>query len=206
MKHQLNKAAQEPLKEGPDLIELSNKVKYLRGVLHNTLNFELHVSLKVQKAMANVIKIKPIHKYITREAYTTLVLMLYMSHLDYSNVLFYGLPNKTIQRYQVIQNICAKLVLGRPKYSSSTQALKCLHWLPILKRITYKVGLLTFKCINKASLKTCRSTSPSESQHEKICDQTTPVLYWKYQKIKHKTFTVGSFKYADPQTWNSFPK
>ena len=138
---------------GLDIIELSGKVKYLGGVIDNMINFESHVSLKVQKAMANFIKIKSICKYITREACTTLVLMLCMSHLDYSNTLLYELPNKTIKRYQVIQNICAKLVLGRPKYSSSTEALKCLHWLPIQQRITYKIGLLTFKCINKAAPK-----------------------------------------------------
>ena len=114
----LNKAAHEPLKAGQDLIELSNMIKNLGGVLDNTLNFESHVSLKAQKAMTNFIKIKSICKYITREACTTLVLMLSISHLDYTNALLYGLPNKTIKRYQIIQNICAKLVLGRPKYSS----------------------------------------------------------------------------------------
>ena len=150
-KHQLNKAEQELLKAGQDFIEQSDKVKYLGGVLDNTLNFESHVSLKVQKAMANFIKIKSICRYITKEACTTLVIMLCMSHLDYSNALLYGLPKKTIKRYQVIQNMHAKLVLGRSKYSSSTEALKCLHWLPIQWRITYKIGLLTFKCINKAA-------------------------------------------------------
>ena len=64
-KHQLNKAAQEPLKAGPDLIELSDKVSYLGGVLDSTLNFESHVSLKVQKALTNFIEIKLICKYIT---------------------------------------------------------------------------------------------------------------------------------------------
>ena len=136
---------------GPDFIELSDKVKYLGGVLDNTLNFESHMSLKVQKAMANFIKIKSICRYITKEACTTLVIMLCMSHLDYSNALLYDLPKKTIRRYQVIQNMCAKLVLGRLKYSSSTETLKCLHWLPIQWRITYKIWLLTFKCINKVT-------------------------------------------------------
>ena len=101
-KHQLNKAAHEPFRTGPDLIELSNKVKYLGGVLDNTLNFKLHVSLKLQKVMTNSIKIKSICRYITREACTTLVLMLCISHLDYSNALLYELPNKTIKRYQII--------------------------------------------------------------------------------------------------------
>ena len=45
-KQQLNTAADEPFKV--DLIELRNKIKYLGGVLDNTLNFESHVSLKVQ--------------------------------------------------------------------------------------------------------------------------------------------------------------
>ena len=76
LKHQLNEAAQKPLKAGLDLIEPSGKVKYLGGVLGNTLNFESLVYLKVQKAISNFIKIKSIHKYITSEACTTLVLML----------------------------------------------------------------------------------------------------------------------------------
>ena len=39
-KQQVNKAAQEPIKAGPYLIELSDKVKYLGGVLDYTLNFK----------------------------------------------------------------------------------------------------------------------------------------------------------------------
>ena len=125
-----NKAEQELLTAGPDFIQQSDKVKYLGGFLDNTLNFESHVTLKVQKAMANFMKIKSICRYITKEVCTTLVIMLCMSHPDYSNALLYGLPKKTIKRYQVIQNICAKLVLGRSKYSSSTEALKCCTGCP----------------------------------------------------------------------------
>ena len=156
--------------------------------------------------MANFIKIKSICKYITREACTTLVLMLYMSNLDYSNDLPYGLPNKTIKRYQVIQNICTKLVLGRPKYSSSTEVLKCLHWLPIQQRITYKIGLLTFKCINMAAPKYLQKliTIRKPTQENMQSNNTSPIL--EIPKIKHKTFTVRSSKYAAPKTWNSFPK
>ena len=56
--------------------------------------------------------------------------MLCMSHPDYSNALLYVLPEKTIKRYQEIQNMCAKLVLGRSKYSSSTEALNCCTGCP----------------------------------------------------------------------------
>ena len=111
-KQQLKNTTHKPFKVGPDFIELSNRVKYLGGVQDNTLNFESHISLKVQKAMTNFIKIKSICKYITKETCTTLVLMLSISHLDYSNAVVYRLPNKTIKIYQMIWNIYAKPVLG----------------------------------------------------------------------------------------------
>ena len=69
-KHTIIKAEQELLRAGPDLIEQSEKVKYLGEVLDNTLNYKSHVSLKVQKAIANFIKIKSICKYITKEPCT----------------------------------------------------------------------------------------------------------------------------------------
>ena len=156
--------------------------------------------------MTNFIKIKSMHKYITREACTTLVLMLCISHLDYSNAIFYGLPNKTNKRYQIIQNLCAKLVLGWPKYSSSTKALKYLHWLPIQQRITYKIGLPTFKCISKAAQKYLQEliTIRKPIQENMHSNNTGPIL--EIPKIKHKSFVARSFKYATPKTWNSFPK
>ena len=118
---QLTKINPEPLQAGPDLIELSNKVKYLGTLLDNTPSFDQHISSKVQKAMANFIKVRSICKYITWEACTTLLLMLCMSQLDYLNAVLYGIPNKTLNKYQRIQNMCAKLVLGKSKYDSSTE-------------------------------------------------------------------------------------
>ena len=42
-RHTINKAEQEPFRAGPDLIEQSEKVKYLGGVLDNTLNYKSHI-------------------------------------------------------------------------------------------------------------------------------------------------------------------
>ena len=121
---QMTKINLEPLHAGPNLIELNNKVKYLGALLDNTLSFDPHVSSKVQKAMANFIKIKAIRKYITREACTILLLMLCMSHLDYLNAVLYGIPYKTLNKYQRIQNMCAKLALGKSKYDKIKLAHK----------------------------------------------------------------------------------
>ena len=155
--------------------------------------------------MANFIKIKSICKYTTKEACTTLVIMLCMSHLDYSNALLHSLPKKTIKKYQVVQNMCAKLALRRSKYSSSNDTLKCLHWLPIHWRITYTIVLLTFKCINKAAPRYLQVliTIRNPAQDNMRSNTKGPML--EIPKIKHKTFAERSFKYAAPTTKNSLP-
>ena len=184
---QLTKINPEPLHASPDLTELSNKVKYLGGFLDNTLSFDLHVSSKVQKAMANFIKIKSICKYITQETCTTLLLMLCMSHLDYLNAVLYGISNKTLNKYQRIQNMCAKLALDKSKYDSSTESLKTLHWLPIQKQIRVQNS-----CIDS-------------QVHQQFCTKIPARMYFSQgtKKGKHEIQQHGSLtQYTHSQTNN----
>ena len=74
-------------------------------------------------------------------------LMLCITHLDYANAMLYGLPSSTRRKYQTIQNTYTKCVLNKNRYSSSSWALKKLHWLPIQQRIEHKILMTTFKCI-----------------------------------------------------------
>ena len=73
---------------------------------------------------------------------------LALSHLDYENSLLMGLPVKTIKIMQNVQNLAAKVILGKQKSDSSKECLKALHWLPIKYRINYKVCILVFKCLH----------------------------------------------------------
>ena len=142
----------DPLRAGSDVIKLNDKIKYLGGLLDSTLSFDQHVSSKVQKAMANFIKIMSICRYITQEACTTLLLILCISQLDYSNAILYGIPNKLLINTNGSKT-CAQLALGGSKYHSSTESLKALHWLPIKQRIQFKILTDTLKCINNSAPK-----------------------------------------------------
>ena len=48
----------------------------------------------------------------------------------------------------MVQNAAAKLILGKRKRDSATDALKKLHWLNVDARVTFKVLLLVFKILN----------------------------------------------------------
>ena len=95
--------------------------------------------------MANFVKLE---KYVnlSSEACHTLVLGLVMPHLDYANGLLCSSPKNTMQPYRRIQNMCAKLILSRSKYDSSSDALKELHWLPIQGRVDYKILFHMYQC------------------------------------------------------------
>ena len=83
--------------------------------------------------MTNIIKIHAIHKYLTVQSSTTLVLMLCITHLTMPNAMLYKLPSSTLRKYQTIENICTKCILNKNRYLSSSWVLKKLHWLPITK-------------------------------------------------------------------------
>ena len=76
-----------------------------------------------------------IREYLYVDTCHTLVLGLVMSHLDYANSLYQGLPEVTLRKLQMVQNMAAKLVLNRDRLSSATEAKKELHWMPIRYRV-----------------------------------------------------------------------
>ena len=74
--------------------------------------------------VTNFTKIKAKRPSLNATACITLVLMLCISHLDYSNAMIYRITKKLLQKYQRIQNMCAKLILNICKYNSATECLQ----------------------------------------------------------------------------------
>ena len=117
------------------------------------LNFKHHIMTKCTSAMASLAKIKGIRNYLTKEAVETLVLSMAIWHLDYCNGILTLMPDVDIKCMQLVQNIAAKLVLGKSKSNSSSQCLHELHWLPVKQRIQYKILCLVHKCFGLQSTK-----------------------------------------------------
>ena len=97
--------------------------------------------------MANIQRIKKLRQMLPKQAMDTLAIGLVMSNLDYCNTLFIGLPECDISRLQWIQNICARLVLHKEQYHSTTECLKTLHWLSICQMIKHKLVTIVYKCL-----------------------------------------------------------
>ncbi len=56
------------------------------------------------------------------------------SFLGYCNALLHGLPKNQIHNIQFVQNSAARVVMVLKKHDHITQAMKELHWLPIVAK------------------------------------------------------------------------
>ena len=131
-----------------DLILRSDIIRYLGVWMDSNLSFKHHTTKKCQAAMINFIRIRNIHHLLGADTTESLCLSLCISHLDYCNAVLYKLPDIIIHKMQRVQNMCACLVLRKTKRDSISACLKQLHWLPICQRISFKLLVLTHKCLH----------------------------------------------------------
>ncbi|KAJ8026540.1 hypothetical protein HOLleu_31397 [Holothuria leucospilota] len=52
-----------------------------------------------------------------------------------------------IQRLQRVQNWAAKIIFGATKYEHASPCLQKLHLLPVKERITFKILVTVFQCL-----------------------------------------------------------
>ena len=77
-----------------------------------------------------------------------LVMSLVMLHIDYVKSILMKLPDSVLGQMQRVQDMVAKIIMGRSKYDSPTQCCKVLHWLPTNACIEHKLLTLVHKCVH----------------------------------------------------------
>jgi hypothetical protein len=204
-KAHLSKCTTTSIDIAGDIIKRESQVRYLGAFIDETLSFKDHVKRKCRSAMINYLRIKSVRKYLTKAATEILLLSLVISHLDYCNVILYGIADSELRKMQRIQNMCAKLVLGRIKFDSSSQALYDLHWLPIKARINFKILCFMYNChMGNAPVYLTELLTMHVSGRPGLRSANCGTLY-NIPVNKRKTFSDRSFSTVGPRLWNSLP-
>ena len=127
---------------------------------------------------------------------------LVISHLDYANALLGDLPKCSIDQLQQVQNIAAKIVLGKGRYDSSTRCLAELHRLPIQQRIEFKIITLVHKSLHGlAPQYLVNLFTRKVPRREGLCSNgRTSQL--EIPATTRKTFAARAFSVLGPQLWN----
>ena len=131
-------------------MDCSSQVEDLGVIFDRMLSLRQHVSYTSNACRFYHRNISRIRKYIPQDISIVIINSLAMSRLDYSNGLLYGLPKVTVSGLQVVQNSAARIVTQERlrDHDSMSRALMELHWLPVNKRIVYKLLLYTYKALH----------------------------------------------------------
>ncbi|MCG8431411.1 MAG: reverse transcriptase family protein, partial [Candidatus Omnitrophica bacterium] len=129
----------------------ADPVRNLGVIFDQTLSMSSHVNRVVQCATFHLRNIGRMRKFLTESATKLLVQSTVMSRLDHCNSLLIGIDDKVLGKLQKVQNLAARIITRSKKYDHITPVLRSLHWLPVCRRVQFKVLLLVFKALNGLS-------------------------------------------------------
>ena len=124
------------------------QVKNLGVIFDQVMSMRQHVNYTSRTARFHLRNISRIRRYIPEESCKLVVQSLVTSRLDYSNGLLYGIPKSAVSILQSVQNSAARIVTKTAPREHITPVLRELHWLPVDKRIEYKILLYAYKALN----------------------------------------------------------
>ena len=187
-------------------IEFKSVASNLGFVFDNNLSMHEHIRCLTGSCSFQLRKLRLVRKSLNRATSESLVHAFIHSRLDYCNSLFYGVSKKSISMLQSIQNRAAKIVVGGLKYDHVTPILTDLHWLPVDKRILFKIGIFMFKCVNGLApdyLIDKLTASAAVPRHYQLRSYDLNSFF-----VPPTRLVIGSRNFAvfGPAVWNSLPE
>ena len=122
----------------------------------------------------------------------------------FENTSLFGIPDTQMKRLQKVQNTAARILTKTRKYDHITHILKSLHWLPVDKRMEFKINLLTFKCLHGEGPEYLTELLTPYTPHRTLRSADRHLLC--VPKTRLKTYGDRSFAKCAPTLWNSLPE
>ena len=189
------------LQFGDSTISPSVKVKNLGCWWNSILSMKDNVNITAQTCYYQLRKINLIRQFLSQPALKTIIQSLVISRMDYCNVLLAGADKCVTNKLQSVQNMAARVITGQKKSDDVEYTLYELHWLPVRKRVEFKVLLLTYKALNDLAPQYLRDLLPDYTPGRPLRSQSLSLL----NIPKYNTKYGKRFTYTAPDLWNKLP-
>jgi len=101
-----------------------------------------HVSALCRSGFYHLRQLRPVTRSLTPAAAQTVVQAFISRRLDHCNSLLYGVSENLMRRVQSVKNAVARLLTGARRRDHISPVLRRLHWLPVRRRIDFKLAFL----------------------------------------------------------------
>ncbi|KAJ1188070.1 hypothetical protein NDU88_004835 [Pleurodeles waltl] len=181
----------------------TNQAHNLGVILNLTLSMTKQVSAISSSCFNTLRMLRKIYRWIPTDTRRTVTQALVSSKLDYGNALYAGAPAKLLKRLQRIQNASACLILDAHRHSHITLLLRDLHWLPVNKRITFKLLTHAHKALHNTGPAYLNRRLTFYTPSRQLCS-ADPALA-TVPHICRMTTGGRSFSHLAAKTWNTLP-
>ena len=188
---------------GDECITPSTSVRNLGATFDSAMSMDIHTNITVRNIFFYIRKIGKIRGHLDQATAAKVTQALIISRLDQNNSLLAGTSAANIHRLQVAQNTAARVLTRTKRSEHITPTLRELHWLPVERRIIFKVLLQVFKALNNDSFPhyisdLIRKYEPGRSlrsgdSHQLGVPRT------------HNTYGDRTFAKCAPSAWNALP-
>ena len=120
----------------------------------------------------------------------------------------HGITDSLFRRLQFIQTAAAHLITGTRRWDDITPVLRDLHWLPVRRRVDYKLALLVYKSLHGLAppylADDCILASCDKFRRIRRRLRSADVDTCIVPRTRNR-FSDRSFSADGPRIWNSLP-
>src|SRR6218665_3304926 len=126
----------------------STTVRDLGLTLDQELTLSRHVGSVCRSCFCHLRQIRSIRRSLTFKAARTLMHAFICSRVNYSSAIYAGVALAHVDQLQSVLNAAARLIGGIPKFGHISEFIRAeLHWLPMHRRIAFKILMLMRNCL-----------------------------------------------------------
>ena len=186
-----------------EIVKSEDTLTVLGFIFDSKFNLQRQINSVCSSAYYILRKLFSIKAFLSFETRHLLCQSLILSRLDYCNSLYFGLPNYLLMKLQKIQNSAGRFVFQLKKGTPTSPYLHDLHWLPVSKRIEFKLLCIVFKVLNRNYLCPAFLRDILKLKQNSYSLRDGPKLV-----VPRVNSSLGrrSFSYCGAKLWNSLPQ
>jgi hypothetical protein len=200
---QAHKVTIHSLRIGDCEVAAAKTAKNLGATFDATMCMNDHITATVKSCNFQLRSIGQARKYLSNSAAEKVLHAFISSRLDNGNSLVYGLPDYQIKRLQRVQNTAARILTRTRRCEHITPIIRSLHWLPVERRIEFKILTLTYKCLHDMAPTYLKEMI--EPYQPSCTLRSADQILLRVPKTRLKSYGDRCFTKAAPVLWNALP-